>query len=938
MQPRVTAIVVVRNGETWLERTLAALAAQTRRPDAFAFVDAGSTDASAQILAASQAPRVITTSAQTFGAAVERAIDALDAEGAGDWLWLLEAATVPEPRALERLLAAVEVAPSVAIAGPKLVDEDDPSLLLSFGESISRRGEAVRLVEGELDQAQYDADSDVLGVSAQGMLVRRALWNELGGFDPGLPSADAGLDFSIRTRLAGARVVRVPDARIARGARPEDFGRRRPAGEGLLHRLRRTAQLHRRLVYAPGAAVIVHWLSLVPLAVGRSVGHLLGKRPGLIGAELASGFAAAFDGSVGRARARLRRTRRIPWSAIAPLRVPADELRERRAAERERRGGAEHEPELVRAAFFGGGGAWVVLFAALAGVAVFWNLLQAQVLTGGALLPLGSDVGRLWAQLVPGPREGAVALSGPADPFTAVVALLGSLTPWNPSFSLVLLWLTALPLAALGAWWCATRLSERRWPPLVAALLWMLAPPLLSALTDGRPAAVLVHLVLPFLVLAGIEARRSWSAAATASILFAIVVAASPVLAPVLVLLVVVWAASGPRALVRILGIVLPAAALAAPLAYRQLRTGTPLALLADPGPAVPSEAPSGWLLLLGLPAQTDDRWVGVGAALGLPLGTLAPAVLLAPVAVFALIAVFLPGARRAIPALVVALGGLATAVLAVHLPIAAAGAEQVTPWAGAALSLYWLGLVGAAVVGVDAIHPAGVLTGLITVVAAVAAVLPLLAAPLLGTAEVRGAPSQRLLPALVQAEADADPGIGTLVLTAQSDGSLRASLARDAGTTLDETSTLVSTRSGVREPDADLAELAGNLASHSGYDPEPVLQDLRIAFVVVPENPADPSAPQTAVRQRVTEALDANPVLTPTGSTPLWQYERLKPGTDTQPAPTVARIAVPVVQGVVFLIALLLAIPTTRRRRAVRELGPLESDPADTFDEDDDA
>jgi hypothetical protein len=501
----------------------------------------------------------------------------------------------------------------------------------------------------------------------------------------------------------------------------------------------------------------------------------------------------------------------------------------------------------------------------------------------------------------------------------------------------VLLWLTALPLAALGAWWCATRLSERRWPPLVAALLWMLAPPLLSALTDGRPAGVLVHLALPFLALAAIEARRSWSAAATASILLAVVVASSPVLAPVLVVLVVAWAAANPRGIVRILGIVIPAAALAAPLIVRQVREGRPLALLADPGPAVPAPAPSGWLLLLGHPSQTDDRWLGIGQAIGLPLGTLAPAVLLAPVAVLALLAVFLPGARRAIPALAVALGGLATAVLAVHLPLAAAGSEQVTPWAGAALSLYWLGLAGAAVVGVDAIHPAGVLTGLITVVAATVAVAPLLAAPLLGTSAVSGSDSARLLPALVQAEADADPGIGTLVLTAQPDGSLRAALARDTGTTLDETSTLVTTRSDVSEADAQLADLAGNLASRSGYDPEPMLQELRIAFIVVPENPVSATGPQSAVRQRTTEALDANPVLTPTGSTPLWQYERLEPGASAAPAPSTLAIATPVVQGVVFLIALLLAIPTSRRRRAVRESGPLESDPADTFDEDDD-
>ena len=398
----------------------------------------------------------------------------------------------------------------------------------------------------------------------------------------------------------------------------------------------------------------------------------------------------------------------------------------------------------------------------------------------------------------------------------------------------MLLWLTALPLAALGAWWCATRLSERRWPPIVAAVLWTFAPPLIAALTDGRPTGVLVHLVLPFLVLAGIEARRSWSAAATASILFAVVVAASPVLAPALAVLIVAWAAVNPRAIVRVLGIVIPAAALFAPLVFWQLTRGNPFGLLADPGPAVPAEAPSGWLLLLGHPSATDDRWGAIGTALGLPLATLAPAVLLAPLALVALLSVFLPGARRAIPALAVSIIGLGTAVLAAHIAVASSGAEAVTPWVGSALSLYWLGLSGAAVVGLDAIGRASVLTGLAVLLTAGAAVAPLLVASPLGSSSVESG-TTRQLPALVEARADADPGIGTLVLTAQRDGSLAATVARDAGTTLDETSSLVTTRADLRDQDAELAELAGNLASRSGFDPEPALQELRIAFIVVP-------------------------------------------------------------------------------------------------------
>ncbi len=227
--------------------------------------------------------------------------------------------------------------PSVSIAGPKLVDPDDRATLLSYGESISRLGETVRLVDGELDQAQYDADGDVLGVTSSAMLVRRSCLDRARrvrsrACRPPMPGSTS----RSAPGWPAPASCGCPDARVARGARPEDYGRRKPASERVRFRIGRAAQLHRRLVYAPGGALLFHWLALVPLAVLRSIGHLLGKRPTLIGGELASGFAAAFDGRCRPRDATLRRTRRIPWSAIAPLRVPSDELRERRAAQRER--------------------------------------------------------------------------------------------------------------------------------------------------------------------------------------------------------------------------------------------------------------------------------------------------------------------------------------------------------------------------------------------------------------------------------------------------------------------------------------------------------------------------------------------------------------------------------------------------------------------------
>src|ERR1700712_2562826 len=183
MQPRVTAILVARNGADYLERTLASLDAQTRQPDGLIVVDAGSSDATSEILARSRASQLVASSSRvTFGAAVGNALHvAGPPESADDWVWLLTADSAADAGALAALLGAVEVAPSVAVAGPKLMRWDEPDLIDSYGETLTRFGASVSLVDGELDQAQHDTHDDVMGVGAGGMLVRRAVWAELGG-------------------------------------------------------------------------------------------------------------------------------------------------------------------------------------------------------------------------------------------------------------------------------------------------------------------------------------------------------------------------------------------------------------------------------------------------------------------------------------------------------------------------------------------------------------------------------------------------------------------------------------------------------------------------------------------------------------------------------------------------------------------------------------
>ena len=919
MQPRVIAVLVARNGAQHLPRTLAALAAQTRRPDSVVLVDASSSDGSGPILAAAAPGSVVTTPGRRpFGAAVAYALQVGPPQSSdNEWLWLLGHDNAPDPSALSAMLGAVEVAPSVAIAGPKLMRSDEPGVIASFGESITAYGRSVDLVSGELDQAQHDLHSDLLGVAAGGMLVRRSVWTALGGFDQGLPSVDASLDFAIRARLAGHRVVGVPSARVASAGPPELFGRR-SVSAGAQNRVRRAAQLHRRLAYAPPLAVPLHWLTLLPLGILRSLVHLVAKRPNFVGGELAAAIGSAFDGSIPRARRTLRRNRVMGWAAIGALRVTAAELRERRAGERAA-AAASLTVARERPGFFAGGGAWIVLLAAVLGIVAFGGFVDAAALAGGGLVPLGSTVGELWSHVGYAWHDVGTGFLGASDPFSYVVALLGTLTFWSPSFSMVLLYLVALPLSALTAWWCAARFSTRAWGPAVAAVAWAVAPPFLAGLGGGHPGAVIAHILLPTLVLTVVNAARSWSMAGIAAIVFAVVAACAPVLVPALVIGLLGWAAANPRGLVRIIGIPIPAAVLFAPLLFEQFSRGTPLALFAEPGLALRAATPAVHELVIGSPATGLNGWDAFLTALGLPAAA-APVVvivLLAPLGILALLSPLLPGALRGIPAMVLGLLGFVTAIVCLHLQVTIVGSTVSPVWPGAALSLYWLGLVGALAISLEGMRKAASIPALVAAVFLVVLAVPALTASANGAIAV-AASNGRLLPAFASAKAEVDPTLGTLELSAQPDGGISVTVHRGLGTTLEEQSTLAATDTAVTAEDERLATLAGNMASRSGFDIASELDALHIAFIIVPATGDD------VTRQRLLDALDGNRILTPIGTSGLWQYEGLGDGTaPSGPGPlgTPTGIAVLVAQGVVVLLALLLAVPTARRRR-VRSAG----------------
>ena len=951
MPARVHALLVVRPDARVpaahrLERMLAALSAQTQQVAALTIVLCGDDPDAAAFAASSPASAVISAPRGTSFA------DALALGGRdihGDAVWLLAQDTPPEPDALAHLADALELAPSVGMVAPKLVRWDDSARIVSLGATMTRFGRTIGLADDEFDQGQHDATEDVLGSDIRAVLVRADAWMRVQGIDPALAGADEGLDLGVRLRLAGGRVIVVPAARVAvYGDGVAGLPGLPPARTAHNTYMRRRAQLHRRLAYAPAWAVALQWLSLVPVALWRTIVQLVGKTPGRILPEWgATAVTIVRLRALAQARARIRRARTTPWSLLAPLRMTRDKLRQSLRPDQD-----AHDADVRRGElrFFTGGGAWAVLGALVVSVAVFPSLLVWPALGGGGLAPLRSTVSRLWSDAGYGLRPFGLGEIAPADPFSAVVAVLGSLWPGDPSKAIVLLWILAMPLAVLGAWFAATRVTDRSSLRITGAVLWALAPTFLAALTQGRPAAVLVHVLLPWLIYTGTVAHRSWSASGAASLLLAAVVACAPSLAPALVLvwlvlLVLISTVRRGHGAARVIWVVIPTIAMAAPLVFRRLAENNLWALLADPGvpwagPQATADAAGRALLAAGSPTMDPGGWGALlrAGAFG-PWAQTVPAVwllvLLAPVGVLAVLALFTRRWIAGLVLLVVALAGLATAFLVVGISVVTVGPVAVAIWPGSALSLVWACVAGAALVTLDtgfapnaspdadralAAGRPRVLSATIAMLALAVFALPALSAQLREATVLTDGPASTL-PAFVAAEGRSNANTGTVVLQPLPGGAVSARVAWGESETLGGQSTVLATRTAPTAADTAIAELAADLVTPTSTDIVDRLRADGIGFVLLRTAAADSArelllSATTALDQR--DGLDAVGF---TGKGTLWRVTgTVAPRAPAGPAVEGLGRGIAIAQLIAVAAALLLAVPTASSRRRARQ------------------
>ncbi|MCX4550721.1 glycosyltransferase [Streptomyces sp. NBC_01267] len=928
----VTAVLVSHDGARWLPDALAGLLGQERPVQNVVAADTGSADASAGLVTeALGAERVLHLARRTgFGTAVDEAVRTAGVLGPEElpylkrpsgwdpvsrswrddtydlpelphgepvqWLWLLHDDCAPDPDALAELLRVVENDPHAAVVGPKLRGWYDRKQLLEVGVSIANSGRRwTGLDRREQDQGQHDQVRSVLSVSTAGMLIRRDVWEELGGFDRRLPLMRDDVDLCWRAHAAGHRVVVAPDAVLrhaeasARERRPIDCVGRSVANP---HRVDKAGAVYTLLTNTRGRGLPYVMLRLVLGTLMRVVAYLVGKAPGQALDEVAGLVGTLLRPERILAGRRRRGSGTVDASELRPL-FPPPGATVKATAEQvvghfggstdaeagSRHGAVESGPggddadfleieqfaRLKRIARKPG----PVLFAVLLVVSLVAcrALLGAGALAGGALLPAPEHVSELWNRYADVWHPFGTGGTQSAPPYLGIIAALSAVLLGHVGLALTLLLVCSVPLAGLTAYFVSRPLTGSRLLRAWGSVAYAFLPAATGALASGRVGTAVLAVLLPLIARCAVSAaglrgaRGSWRAVWAYTFLLTLAMAFTPIVWPLAVVLGIAVLALRRDDLV------------AYGLRFLAL-VGTPLLVLAP------------WSLsLLSSPSdffREAGMEFGKGSASALDLLGMSPGgpktaggVLLIGV-VLAALAALLRGERQfAIRgAWAVALVGLVFSVLANN-----AG------WAGPATLVYGIALLAAAVLGAEgargrvATQSFGWRQPVAGLIAVAALVAPLIAAFGWMASGADGPLERRdpvQVPAFVAEESGTRDQARTLILGGKSDAEVSYTLVRGSGGRLGDAELA---RAGGDSPRLD--KIVAGLVAGSGADQSDQLSGYAIRYLLVRDG-APPAM------SRVLDATPGLSRLSQLDGSALWRVDRqvaratIIPGTST--------------------------------------------------------
>ena len=860
----VAAVVVSRGNVETLNQTLTALQHQTAPLEQVVVVESSSSEACLD-LARSFGFAVVVADTEKQGFAIESGVRAF--QGAPSWLWILHHDTAPEPNALEQLSRAAEISPSVAVIGPKLLDWDKPIHIRQLGITTTPLSRPFTLVEDEYDQGQFDARGDTLAVSTAGMLVAMGLWHKLGGINDSSPSYAQDIEFCIKARALGFRVIVEPSAKVRNaGALTSNLHPAKKLFGGRAEALSK-AHAHLATILWPSYLLPLLFLAMPLVAFAFIPINLIQKRPARIVGQFSAWLFSWF--TIGKRLAARKSVRQLGSLASIPqLYATREQISQRRSKRFEE----EPEPKSRSAGIWESKSIWVALLPLAAG----FSLFPQGAIYSDRLIPLGRTMDSIW------PATGASTLSFldgvslPSDPFNWFFALVALVWPGTPSDGLAWFVFVAPAIAFVGTWLLAGALTERIWVRNALALSFSLAAPVMDIQREAGVVELVAIVFLPwtlyFLTKAAhaFNLARAWRWMGLAGLTGSLIAISSPTLFGFVILVSIGLGAQRIRRLGVLIWFFVPGTVLLVPWVQFAVSEGqlafVSVVSTAQLGRIEPYENPV-WLI----PLLTLGILGVLGAMARLNVG---------------------------IPLLVLSLGLLFASS---YQPIAG---SQVLLF-GLLLSLLMLTGLGLDQLSSSKLRVAGAMALVAT---------SLVSGAFFGLGQPRNYEFgvERQVPALVMAASDVSDGIRTLMLDL-SDDEVTSELIWGDGRTLEERSVLYQYLRPETDIDAQLAQLSGSLIAGNPDGIAQLNAVLGVDFVLLQG--------QGEFAQQAKVALDSMTILQPAGETgygQLWSFVQ----TNSIPSLYLASNPLRELQLAMLLAFALLAIPTPGSisgRRALR-------------------
>lgn len=570
-------------------------------------------------------------SAHSFGEAINATLRALPQLEQTHGLWLLHDDSYPNDATyLETMLEVWQNTPSVAVLGAKHIDARTGRLQQVGYYATFHHSVTSLVVNGELDQEQYDTRSDVFAVSLAGAVVNTRTWYSLGGASAALYTAGQSADYCRRVCRSGGRVVVVPQA-VLRHYRARVYQLRSLQGYALTQiqtdsdqsnaekaRVMHSSSVAQHATSIPHIAYrivddartqyyftdiakrrwFLAWLWLLIASIGRTLGLLAQKNMVAAASKFTLPWRMLLRLPQGTmARRKVREQASIPLHNLDLLVAHRDQIKlykEREAAfNQAMQGRMLNQLELAHirsrkrrralwAVFMGG----IVLGCTLWLVPDAWHaLITNSGITTVALPPTAATFGQLvHAAFSPIAYADGFGMAYPPTPFFAILAIVSLCTGGHVASAVALIVMAGPACAALSMWALvgtftrsnAVRVSSGfAWAAFVIAsgiLAYGNIPMLVLASCLPAGIAFVYRAVGMYRTEEIVTPTASIQSAACASLCLAVCVACAPQLVLVMIPLFVVFILAVRSHRVMLLLMPLPAAVLLAPTLFNVVR------------------------------------------------------------------------------------------------------------------------------------------------------------------------------------------------------------------------------------------------------------------------------------------------------------------------------------------------------------------------------